>query len=76
MAEPFRTDQGNLIYDIACGRIEDAAALAAAMKSLTGVVEHGLFLDLADQALVGTDAGATSCYRTLEFSCLAGAFRG
>jgi ribose 5-phosphate isomerase A len=56
-AEPFRTDQGNLIYDIACGRIEDAAALAEAIKSLTGVVDHGLFLDLADQALVGTDAG-------------------
>jgi ribose 5-phosphate isomerase A len=56
-AEPFRTDGGNLIYDIACGRIEDAAALAEAIKSLTGVVDHGLFLDLADQALVGTDAG-------------------
>jgi ribose 5-phosphate isomerase A len=55
--QPFRTDQGNIIYDIACGRIDDPAALAEAIKSLTGVVEHGLFLDLADEALLGTDTG-------------------
>ena len=54
---PVRTDGGNLIYDAACGRIEEPAALAAALKSLTGVVEHGLFLDLADQALIGTADG-------------------
>jgi ribose 5-phosphate isomerase A len=55
--EPVRTDGGNLIYDAACGRIEEPAALAAALKSVTGVVDHGLFLDLADRALIGTDAG-------------------
>ena len=49
---PVRTDGGNLIYDAACGRIEEPAALGAALKSLTGVVEHGLFLDLADLALI------------------------
>lgn len=54
---PVRTDGGNLIYDAACGRIEEPAALAAALKSLTGVVDHGLFLDLADRALIGTDGG-------------------
>jgi ribose 5-phosphate isomerase A len=55
--EPVRTDGGNLIYDAACGRIPEPALLAAALKSVTGVVDHGLFLDLADLALVGTDAG-------------------
>ena len=50
---PVLTDGGNLIYDAACGRIEQAAALAADLKGLTGVVEHGLFLDLADSALIG-----------------------
>jgi ribose 5-phosphate isomerase A len=55
--EAVRTDGGNLIYDAACGRIEEPAALAAALKSVTGVVDHGLFLDLADKALIGTDAG-------------------
>ncbi|HEY3951196.1 ribose-5-phosphate isomerase RpiA [Phenylobacterium sp.] len=54
---PVRTDGGNLIYDAVCGRIEEPAALGAALKSLTGVVEHGLFLDLADRALIGTDDG-------------------
>ena len=54
---PMRTDNGNLIYDAACGRIEEPAALASALKSVTGVVDHGLFLDLADQALVGTPDG-------------------
>jgi ribose 5-phosphate isomerase A len=54
---PVRTDNGNLIYDAACGRIPEPAALAQALKSVTGVVDHGLFLDLADLALVGEDAG-------------------
>ena len=57
---PVKTDGGNLIYDAACGRIEEPAALAAALKSVTGVVEHGLFLDLADQALIGGPAGVTT----------------
>ncbi len=51
------TDGGNLIYDMASGKIEQPAALAEALKSVTGVVDHGLFLDLADEALIGTDAG-------------------
>ena len=57
---PVKTDGGNLIYDAACGRIEEPALLAAALKSITGVVEHGLFLDLADLALIGGDAGVTT----------------
>lgn len=54
---PVRTDGGNLIYDAPCGRIEDPAGLAKALKSLTGVVDHGLFLGLADEALVGGPDG-------------------
>src|SRR5690606_40489015 len=55
---PVRTDGGNLIYDIACGSIPEPARLADALKSITGVVEHGLFLDLADLAIIGTPDGA------------------
>ena len=51
------TDGGNLIFDVACGAIHEPAGLANALKSLTGVVDHGLFLDLADEALIGTDQG-------------------
>ncbi len=54
---PLVTDNGNLIYDIACGVIPDPVALAAALDRITGVVEHGLFLNLADLALVGYDDG-------------------
>ena len=56
-ATPVRTDGGNVIYDLACGAIRDPQALAAALKAVTGVVEHGLFLGLAAEALIGTDAG-------------------
>ena len=60
--QPVLTDGGNLIFDIACGRIEEPAALANALKSLTGVVDHGLFLDLAEVALLGTEAGVKTIY--------------
>ncbi len=55
--KPVLTDGGNFIYDAACGAIHQAATLADDLKGLTGVVEHGLFLDLADLALIGTDKG-------------------
>jgi ribose 5-phosphate isomerase A len=59
---PRRTDSGNLIYDVACGGIADPPALAGALKAVTGVVEHGLFLNLAERALIGTDAGVITLY--------------
>jgi ribose 5-phosphate isomerase A len=55
--QPVKTDNGNLLYDAACRKIEDPGLLAETLKSLTGVVDHGLFLGLADEALIGTDAG-------------------
>jgi ribose 5-phosphate isomerase A len=55
-----RTDGGNLIYDAACGAIHDPARLASDLKLITGVVEHGLFLDLADLAIIGDDDGVAT----------------
>lgn len=52
-----RTDGGNLIYDAGCRAIHDPARLADDLKLITGVVEHGLFLDLADLAIIGQDDG-------------------
>lgn len=52
-----RTDGGNVIYDAKCVAIHDPARLADDLKLITGVVEHGLFLDLADEAIIGTDGG-------------------
>ncbi len=59
---PVRTDSGNLIYDAPCEEIGDPAVLAGALKALTGVVEHGLFLNLAERALVGTEDGVITIY--------------
>ena len=53
----FVTDNGNLIADCALGPVADLAALAATLKALPGVVEHGLFLDEATLAYVGTADG-------------------
>ena len=52
-----RTDGGTLIYDVNCGAIHDPVRLADDLKLITGVVEHGLFLDLADEAIIGDDQG-------------------
>ncbi|CAN5308391.1 ribose-5-phosphate isomerase RpiA [soil metagenome] len=54
---PFVTDNGGLIYDLPLGAIDDPQALADGLKALVGVVEHGLFLNLAAQALVGGPGG-------------------
>ena len=55
--EPFVTDGGNLILDCAFGRIPDPELLAAVLQTIPGVVEHGLFIGLADIALIGTASG-------------------
>ena len=54
---PFHTDGGNLILDCAFPSIPDAAALQSALKSITGVVETGLFIGLATTILAGTPDG-------------------
>ncbi len=53
----FKTDGGNLIYDCGFGQIADARALAAALRSIVGVVEHGLFVDLATTLLIAREEG-------------------
>jgi ribose 5-phosphate isomerase A len=60
---PFITDNGNVIYDAPCGAILDPPGVEAALKSITGVVEHGLFLGLAEQALIGADEGVVTLTR-------------
>ena len=59
---PVRTDSGNLIYDAPCETIANPGALAGVLKQVTGVVEHGLFLGLANRALVGTDRGVLNLH--------------
>ena len=51
----YITDEGNLILDCACGEIEDPQSLAASIRAIVGVVEHGLFLNMADLAIVSSE---------------------
>ena len=53
----FRTDQNNLILDADFGQIADADKLALQLESRAGIVEHGLFLDLANDVIVAEKDG-------------------
>lgn len=55
--KPFVTDCGNYLLDASFGRIRDPEALADRLDGIPGVVEHGLFLGLADLALVASTEG-------------------
>ena len=54
---PFRTDQGNMILDARFGPIADPAALAATLGARAGIVEHGLFIGIADDLIIAGAAG-------------------
>ncbi|WP_323172795.1 ribose 5-phosphate isomerase A [Natrialba sp. PRR66] len=54
---PVVTDNGNLILDVAFGPIDSPAELAPTLAAIPGVVEHGLFIGLADATYVGTADG-------------------
>ncbi|WP_306054825.1 ribose-5-phosphate isomerase RpiA [Natronococcus wangiae] len=54
---PVVTDNGNLVLDCEFGAIDDPETLATRLSSVPGVVEHGIFVDLADATYVGTDDG-------------------
>ena len=56
--EPFVTDGGHFILDASFGRIPDAEALAKGLVAIPGVVEHGLFLNMADAAIIASQSGA------------------
>jgi ribose 5-phosphate isomerase A len=50
---PYVTDEGHVILDCEVPREGSIEELAAALKSETGVVEHGFFLGMADEVLLG-----------------------
>lgn len=54
---PYVTDGGHFILDAHLGTIEAPDALAAALATVPGVVEHGLFLGLATGAVLATEDG-------------------
>jgi ribose 5-phosphate isomerase A len=53
--EVYPTDNGNYILDCRCREIRDPEKIERELKLITGVVECGLFVRMADLALVATD---------------------
>lgn len=54
---PFITDQGNYILDAKFGQIADPVALAKKLTHRVGIVEHGLFVNIASEVIVGMNEG-------------------
>lgn len=54
---PYRTDAGHYIIDCHMELIEHPHKLADWLDHLTGVVEHGLFINMVHTVIVGTQKG-------------------
>ncbi|MFB6222578.1 MAG: ribose-5-phosphate isomerase RpiA [Haloarcula sp.] len=56
---PVVTDNGNLVLDCDFGGIDNPEQLASELSALPGVVEHGLFVGVADEIHVGSADGVS-----------------
>jgi ribose 5-phosphate isomerase A len=54
---PFVTDGGHFILDAALGRIAEPRSLAGRLAEIPGVVEHGLFIGLAQAVVLAGPGG-------------------
>ena len=60
---PYVTDEGHHILDCQFGEIADPPALAEKLRAMPGVVEHGLFIGMAEMALIGKGGEVVSLRR-------------
>lgn len=60
---PYVTDEGHHILDCTFGEIADPPALAQKLCNIPGVVEHGLFIGMAELALLGKDGSVVKIRR-------------
>lgn len=67
--QPFLTDQGCHIYDIACGAIDDPARLAARLDGIPGLIEHGLFINEITMAIIARGDAVEIRARTPQGAC-------
>ena len=66
-AGPVVTDQGDLVLDLKLNDgIADPTALEQTINNIPGVLENGLFVNLADEVLVGEVSAGTAGVRSLE----------
>ena len=55
--QTFRTDSGNLIYDVSTGPIPEPAQLDEEILAIPGVVQTGLFTGRTDKVLIASESG-------------------
>ncbi len=63
---PFKTDNSNYIYDYPYGAIADAKTLADTLSCITGVAEHGLFVDIATSLIIAGAHGVSVTNRSFD----------
>ena len=61
--QPFITDDGNHLLDCRFDPIPDARALASRLGETPGIVDHGLFLDMADLVVIARGANVVELRR-------------
>jgi ribose 5-phosphate isomerase A len=61
--DPVVTDEGHHLLDCELSPDGDLGTLALHLKATIGVVEHGLFLGMADEALLGSPDGSLEVVR-------------
>ncbi|MGO1280117.1 MAG: ribose-5-phosphate isomerase A, partial [Leuconostoc mesenteroides] len=54
---PVRTDSANYLIDLHVPVIEDPRDLGQELINMVGVVEHGLFTDVVNRVVIGSDDG-------------------
>jgi ribose 5-phosphate isomerase A len=58
LGNPLVTDSGNYILDCQLQAIPDPESLASRLSQTTGVVEHGIFIGIATEAVIGRADGS------------------
>lgn len=61
---PYLTDSGNFIMDCAFGPIAEPKEIAHQLDHIVGVIEHGLFLGYASEAIVAGRSGVKTYRKT------------
>ncbi|GHC75898.1 ribose-5-phosphate isomerase RpiA [Limoniibacter endophyticus] len=62
--ETVVTDGQHFILDASFGRIPDSRALSEALHAIPGVVEHGLFINMATLAIIAAPEGVQTMTRS------------
>ncbi|QQS36675.1 MAG: ribose-5-phosphate isomerase RpiA [Ignavibacteriales bacterium] len=54
----YVTDSGNYIIDLHIGSIDKPEEFETSLKLISGVVDSGLFINVCDRVIIGTESGA------------------